>query len=125
MPDTFTFENRGQLVYCRYTGLFALEPMWNFSKEANEFCVSNGYKAILVDITESQGDVGVFDRFKHAKAPSELIDKRLKIAILERPEQEVDGFWETVARNRLVKVKVFTDLDLAEIFAKNKVPHMS
>ena len=114
MSDKITFEKRKKFVYCKYAGQFSLEPMLNLAKEANTFCTLNGYNAIVVDITESHGDEKVFNRFRHARAVSEFVDKKIKIAIVAKPEQDKNRFWETVARNRLIKTKFFPDLKSAE-----------
>jgi hypothetical protein len=114
MSDTVNFEDRGQFVYCRYTGPFALEPTLNLAKEVSEYCKSHDYERVLVDISESEGTLGDFDRFKHGTATSNLLSPKLKIAIVGSEDQKRGNFWETVTRNRNLKTKVFHDLKLAE-----------
>ena len=114
MSDTVTFEDRGQFVYCRYTGPFELDPLVDASKEVSVFCKSQEYSAVLVDISESFGDLGDFMRFKHGATASEFVSKDLKIALLARSDQFRDRFWENVTRNRSLQTKVFTDLEMAE-----------
>jgi len=115
MSNTVTFEDRDQFVYCRYTGPFQLDPLVDLAKKVNDRCITEGYIGSLVDITESFGAMGEYERFKHATLISEFMNITLKIAILGRKGQVLTNlFWENTTRNRMLKTKVFTDLKMAE-----------
>jgi hypothetical protein len=115
MADTITFKDRDQFAYCRYTGPFALAPLVILAKEVSEYCKSNRFDAALVDIAESRGEIGDFERFKHGDMMSQIFSTNQKIAVLGRKGQVLtDHFWENVTRNRLLKTKVFTDLKKAK-----------
>lgn len=114
MSDTVIFEDREQFVYCRYTGPFALEPLLDLATEAYKYCETHDYDTILIDITESHGEMGTFQRFKHGESISKFVKKNYKIAVLAKPDQLSERIWENASRNRLLKTKVFTDSKMAE-----------
>ena len=114
MPYTTFLKNHDQFIYCQYTGPFALEPLIDLAKEVNEFCISEGYRATLVDITESFGEMGDFSRFNHGAIISKFVERGFQVALLARTDQLSDHFWENVTRNRLLKTKVFTNRQKAE-----------
>jgi len=115
MPDTFSFEDREQFVYCRHTGPFQLESLVNLARVVNEFCLTNGRPKILVDITQSHGEMKNYERFQHAAIISEFMSTTLKIALLGRDDQVLEErIWEAATRNRMLQTKVFTDQKMAE-----------
>ena len=114
MPDTISYEDHEKFVLCRYTGPFALEPLLDLGREAYGYCISYGYDSILIDITESHGDMGTFQRFQHGETLSKFVKEKIKIALLATPDQQGDKIWENTTQNRLLKTKVFTDLKMAE-----------
>jgi hypothetical protein len=63
---------------------------------------------VLVDATHGRSPIGAFDKFEIGVQLASTADRRLILAVVARAE-EVDHFFETVARNRGGAVRVFTD----------------
>lgn len=74
---------------------------------------------VLCDERELIYSLGTFDSFESAKYISELAPDIAKVAIVCRPENIEDAdFWETVAVNRGLHVRVFKTLAEAESWLK-------
>ena len=77
--------------------------------------ISSGHKRVLVDETQLEYKLSTFDTFNSGRFASSINPKPKKIAVLCKLEGWNDTkFWETVAVNRGVAVKVFRDQDSAE-----------
>ena len=114
MPEDLAFENREGYVYARYTGPLTSASLTEAARKGNDYLASHGYDAVLVDVTESPGEMGTIERFLQGNAMSEFTNKNFKIAVLARPDQTSNRFWENVTRNRMLKTKDFTDPEEAE-----------
>ncbi len=77
--------------------------------------ISSGCTRILCDETELEYALGTIDTFESAKFISEHAPRIAKVAIVCMAEKFCDAsFWETLAVNRGLSVKVFQDLHKAE-----------
>ena len=77
--------------------------------------LSDGCMKILCDETELVYALGTFDTFEAARFISEHAPDVAKVAIVCSPENIIDAdFWETVAVNRGLYVKVFKNMADAE-----------
>jgi hypothetical protein len=93
-----------------------LEQVIEYGSAIIQYSLSSGCTRILCDETELEYTLGTFDTFESAKFISENAPKIAKVAIVCKSEQIQDAeFWETVAVNRGLSVKVFkTVLDAEE-----------
>jgi hypothetical protein len=77
-------------------------------------------KKLLLDFTETHGDLSLADRHHIGdKAEIFMNYKLIKVAILGRPEQfDYKKFGEMVARNRWLAARLFTSVEDAEKWLK-------
>ena len=77
--------------------------------------VSSGKKRVLVDETQLEYKLSTLDSYSSGCFASSIDPKPKMIAVICKPEGWNDTkFWENVAVNRGVPVKVFRDQDSAE-----------
>jgi hypothetical protein len=77
--------------------------------------LENNVRRVLSDERHLVYSLDVFDSFEAARTLAEAAPKVLRIAIVCRPQDLVDGeFYATVGYNRGVQVRMFTDIDAAE-----------
>lgn len=77
-----------------------------------ELAITYEAKLILCDERNLEYALGTFETFQAAELIAERAPKVARIAIVCKPEFLADGkFWETVAVNRLLRVRVDTDID--------------
>ena len=99
------------------SGTYSLERAIHLCKLSIDTCFSYNKSKILVDITKVTGNVPFFDRFQYAEALAQYksthaLTKVSKIALVGRePLIDKNRFGETVAVNRGVNIKVFTELN--------------
>ena len=113
MSNDICFEDCGQYIYCRYRGRFMLEPLIDLTITINEYLRLNGSGAVLVDVVNSYGEMGIFTRFRLETTISEFMNKRLKAAVWARPDQLQNQSQDAVAAGARLELKVFTDLQTA------------
>jgi hypothetical protein len=63
---------------------------------------------VLLYVTQGRSPIGAFDKYEIGVQLAGTADRRLILAVVARAE-EVDHFFETVARNRGGAVRVFSD----------------
>jgi hypothetical protein len=80
-----------------------------------DLAIRHGATLILCDERNLEYRLDTFDTFQTAKHIAELAPKVIRVAIVCDPEFLEDGkFWETVAVNRALQVRVDTDIDRAK-----------
>ncbi|MBS4063918.1 MAG: hypothetical protein KGZ74_05130 [Chitinophagaceae bacterium] len=101
------------------SGNYSLAKAINLCMLSIDTCLSYNKKKILVNINKVTGNVPFFDRFQFAEALAQYkakhaLSKVSKIALVGmEPLIDKNRFGETVAVNRGVNIKVFTDLNAA------------
>jgi len=96
-----------------------LEQVENYGMAIVAAANSYGCIKILCDETELEYSLDTFDSFEAAKFIAEHAPKISKTAIVCKPSSFVDAaFWETVAVNRGMHVKMCKTLDEAEEWLK-------
>jgi len=120
MSNNICFEDCGQYIYCRYSGRFMLEPLIDLTITINEYLRLNGAGAVLVDVVNSYGEMGIFTRFRLETTISEFMNKRLKAAVWARPDQVQNKSKETAGTDAHLELKVFTDLQMARQWLTSK-----
>jgi hypothetical protein len=99
------------------SGTYSLERAIHLCKLSIDTCLLYNKKKILVDITQVTGNVPFFDRFQYAEALAQYksihaLTGVSKIALFgNEPLIDKNRFGETVAVNRGVNIKVFTELN--------------
>jgi len=92
-----------------------LEQVLNYGMAIIEAALSNSCSKVLCDETELVYTLGTFDTFQAANFISEHAPDVAKVAIVCSPENIIDAdFWETVAVNRGLHVRVFKTTSDAE-----------
>jgi hypothetical protein len=92
-----------------------LQEVMDYGHAIVDAAVHHGVAKVLCDETELEYALGTMDIFESARYISEIAPKIARIAIACKPEQTYDaGFWETVAVNRGLRVKMFKTVADAE-----------
>ncbi len=77
--------------------------------------IESGTSKVLCDERNLEYAIGTFDIFEAATIIAEQAPRVARIAIVCRPQFLDDGnFWETVAVNRGLHVRMYTDINLAK-----------
>jgi len=92
-----------------------LEDVQNYGIAIIQSAVSSGCTLVLCDETDLEYTLGTFDTYQAATFLAEHAPKISKTAIVCKLQHMSDAaFWETVAVNRGLQVKVFKSLQEAE-----------
>ena len=88
--------------------------------DVHKAMVSSGQIRVLVDETGVVHRIGTMDNYRSGCFVSQLAPRPHKIAVLVRPEDWPNAkFWETVAVNRGVSVRVFREQNSAETWVRD------
>ena len=104
------------------SGNYSLLKANNLFKLAIDNGLSHNKSKILIDINHITGSIPLFDRFQYAEFLSKYrtkhaLGKVKRIAVVgKEPIVDKERFGETVATNRGVNVRVFTDMSEASIW---------
>ena len=107
-------------------GNYSLSKANNLCKVAIDNGLSHNKSKILIDITDITGSIPFFDRFQFSDFLYNYIRKHAlgkvnRIAVVgKEPIVDKERFGETVAKNRGVNVRVFTDMSQASVWINNK-----
>lgn len=98
-------------------GIRTPETLITVAARTTAFCNERQIKRVLIDIRRMSGGLDTLETYEvagHEIPRQESVRRALRAAILDRPENiERIRFFETVAVNRGLNVKVFADEDLA------------
>ncbi len=93
----------------------SLEEVMNYSKAIIEAAYKNNSKKIFCDERELEYDLSTFQTFEAGKFASQFSKYVCKIAIVCNPIFIEDGkFYETVATNRGLLIRVTSSIQVAE-----------
>jgi hypothetical protein len=83
-----------------------------------EACQKHRLTRILMDARELEGEIGILTRYwRGTRFADAFLGSTIRTAVVGNAKQvDIQPFFETVARNRGVTVKVFTDLDAAMVW---------
>jgi len=110
MASEIRVEKVDDYLRVTYTGPFRLEEARRTVDAMVTGCARERCERVLLDCREMTGDMSVINRFDVAQYGSLTIPRSVRIALLGRPDQILpDRFFENAARNRGVKVTVFTE----------------
>jgi hypothetical protein len=116
MSIAYTFVVRNKTLHVKAAGKDdSLEEVRKYSLAILEAARTAGCTSVLSDETDLVYTLGVMDTFESAKFISEIAPMMCKAAVVCHPAQIDDAaFWETVAVNRGVLVRVFKTAREAE-----------
>jgi hypothetical protein len=101
-------------LHIQYSGEFRLAEAKTSVDAMLEACRQSGSTKVLFDCTAMCGELTVMDRFNVGQYASEKMDPRLKIAMVADKKYILpDNFFEVVARNRGIYMRVFSEKDEA------------
>src|SRR5262249_3279963 len=80
-----------------------------------EHCERTSNNKLLIDFTAFQANISLMDKYNLGEKSHIFASRTKKVATVVTKEQfDVDSFGETVARNRGVNLRTFTDFQTAE-----------
>ena len=92
-----------------------LEEVESYGMAVIQAAIENRVTHILCDERQLEYALGTFDIFESARFIAEHVPSLAKTAIVSGSNESQDvAFWETVAVNRGLHVKMFKDFDSAE-----------
>jgi hypothetical protein len=96
----------------RFTGAGTVEEAWTHFESIAEHCERANKNKLLLDFTEARGEISLADRYFLGERTKIFKRNASKVAAVGRPEQlDHRRFGETVAKNRLVNLRVFTNVE--------------
>ncbi len=117
MPYQFDYQERPGYIFVHVTGERTQEAVIALARELSGLAISLGYSRVLVDVREMMGWLQVME--SNYIVTTEFQKLRglglRRVAILDRqpPEPQRWFFFETVAQNRGLEIRVSTNLDSA------------
>jgi hypothetical protein len=99
----------------RFIGSGVVEEAWRQFESIAEHCMRAKNNKLLIDATRAEVKVSLVERFLAAKRTLIFAQYGLKVAFVEILERvDPNRFGETVARNRGVNIRAFTNVEDAE-----------
>lgn len=120
MAIDYSFHVDGNLLRVKASGRDeSLEEVMAYGLAIIETAKESGCTRVLCDELELDYALGTFDTFEAAKFIAEQVPGVARVAIVCKQEQADDAeFWETVATNRGMSVRMFHDLEEAEAWIR-------
>jgi hypothetical protein len=104
-------EMPGYLIV-RFIGAGATEEVGRQFESLAEKCKNTKKNRLLLDFTEVPADISLVDRYDLGRRTQVFAQYKCKVAALCKPERhDSQCFLETVARNRWVELRVFTNVE--------------
>ncbi|NTW54470.1 MAG: hypothetical protein HGB15_06890 [Chlorobaculum sp.] len=92
-----------------------VQQVIDYGSAVIDLAVESGVTLILCDERNLEYALDTFDTFKSAQQIAEIAPKVIRVAIVCGAKFLEDGkFWETVAVNRALQVRVDTDIEQAK-----------
>lgn len=112
MGDQVEIVKKKDYIYVTVSGIFSPKLSEDSIDEMVAAGKKENCKKVLLDIRPMTGEIGVLDRFESGRYGALTIPRTFKIAVLGRADQiSPDKFFQTVARNRGVNLKVFSEFE--------------
>lgn len=90
------------------------EQVIAYGRAVIDLAIRHGAERILCDERQLEYRLGTVDTFRAAETIAAMAPRVARVAIVCSPQDFEDGkFWETVAVNRGLHVRVYTDIDKA------------
>jgi hypothetical protein len=114
MPEVLEIQVKPDYILVTYTGEFnvaAAERAIDGSLQAGS---THNLSKILIDCRRMTGRLSIMDRYQVAVSGQRMAGKLTRVALVRQEEgSPLDRFTETVARNRGVNLKLFSEIDEA------------
>lgn len=116
MAITYSMSAQGSLLRVKASGTDEnLQEVTAYGEAIIQSALAHNCTRILCDETELVYALGTFDTFRAAEHIAKVAPKVAKIALICHPDYLADAkFWENVAVNRGLRVRMFLSLDKAE-----------
>lgn len=112
-----SFEHRPQYLYAYVCGEHdSYEISKKYWQEVADECQKTGYKKVLID-EDISANVSITEIYEFASEIPKMGFQGIRVAFFDRyhlEQQEINSFGETVATNRGLFSRIFTDFDEAE-----------
>lgn len=121
MAISFHTETVGELLLVTSSGCDEhVQQVIDYGTSVIDMAVKKGARYILCDERALEYTLDTFDTFQLAQIIADSAPKVLRVAIVCSPEFLEDGkFWETVAVNRALQVRIDTDIERAKSWLHN------
>ncbi len=116
--ENYTFMQEDQCLHVRLTGHQDLEVLQQLVHDIVDQCMATTCRHVLVDARESTGAMNTVDKYELGMTAASFSMSGIKVACVDMGER-TDYFFETVAVNRGVSVRIFTDYDEAQAWLLN------
>ena len=116
------FRVEGGVVHARLSGLYPNERLAmqeNLFKPLIEECKQANCREAIVDARELQVDFDTLALFRAGADAAALNELGLRVALIAR-EDMLSSFFDDVTYNRAAQVRVFTDLESAQIWLRKR-----
>ncbi len=115
MAIEYSFKPQGELMLVTASGHDdSLEDTIDYGMAVLKACLENQCTRVLCDERELEYRLGTVDTYQLAETAVQAAPKLVRIAIVIGPENLEDAaFYETVAKNRGLSVKVFQEMNEA------------
>ncbi len=115
MAIHFNFSTEGDLLVVTTSGFDeSLEEVLQYGQAIIQEALRGNHVTVLCDETQLEYRLGIFDTYKAAESMAVWVPNLRKAAVVCNPQSISDAkFWETVAVNRGLRVRAFTDTDSA------------
>jgi hypothetical protein len=111
--DLHIIQGEGYL-HIEFAGEFSIPAAKRSVDTMMDACMKMSCTKVLFDCRCMTGSLSTMDRYDVAQYGSDKIDHIIRVAMLGRDDQILpDKFFENVAVNRGLTLKVFTDIDEA------------
>lgn len=118
MSNTLDFENCGEYAFVTLGGVRTPEALMEAGTAIISYCLEHSLSRLLIDVRAASGSLDTLEIYEvagHGIASRENARQVVRSAILDRTENlERVRFFETVAMNRGINVRVFDDRTEAE-----------
>jgi hypothetical protein len=110
MTHNVTINRQGDHLHIIFSGSFSLAASKASVDAMVKACAEGRCSKVLFDCRPMTGEMSIMDRFDTGQYGAQTITHGIKIAMLAREDQiSPNNFFENVAVNRGVNLKVFTD----------------
>jgi hypothetical protein len=110
MSDNVTIVRREGYLNLTISGTFSLEAAKQSVDMLAEACNKESCYSVLFDCRPMTGEMPMFDKYKIGEYGAKVLPHVIRVAMLGREDQvSPDGFFENVAVNRGMILKVFSD----------------
>ena len=119
VSDDLTITVEQGYLHVTFSGMFDLVAARRSVDRMVDACVEEDCDNVLFDCRSMSGDISVMDRFSMGKYGGEHINPDIRIAMLgHRRHILPDKFFENVAHNRGIQMKLFSDIEEAIAWLK-------